>query len=131
MQVIQDSELLIPELTGALDINTVEDVRKVLLTHLKQHSSIAIDLSSVESCDAAGAQLLLALEKSAECAGKPFTVLAVSEALARDCANLGITIAPSAATPSSKDRLQNIETINPKNLAKKRQAKKVGVGADA
>jgi anti-anti-sigma factor len=130
MQVILDKRQFISELTGALDINTVEEVRKVFLAHLEQSPSIVVDLSSIESCDAAGAQLLFALEKSAECAGKPFTVLSVSEAFERDCANLGISIAPSATTSPLKDRPMSSRTRRPK-LAKKKSTKKTEVSADA
>jgi anti-anti-sigma factor len=103
MEVFQEQCESISELTGALDINTVDEVRKILLAHLEQNTSIVVDLSSVASCDAAGAQLLLALEKSAESAGKPFVVLATSEGFARDCANLGITITPSTVQSAAKN----------------------------
>ena len=105
MEVFQEECESISELTGALDINTVDEMRKILLAHLERNTSIVVDLSSVASCDAAGVQLLLALEKSAESAGKPFIVRAISEGFARDSANLGVTItastAPSAASHST------------------------------
>jgi anti-anti-sigma factor len=97
MQVLQDECEIISELTGALDIHTVEEVRAMLLEQLRQNAHIVVDLSSVSSCDAAGAQLLLALEKSAAAANKSFSVLAMSEGFARDCANLGIVIASGTA----------------------------------
>jgi anti-anti-sigma factor len=83
------------QLKGALDINSVDDLRGVLLEHLSQHAAITVDLSMIESCDAAGAQLLMALEKSAESAGKPFAILSLSEMLVQDCADLGIHLAAS------------------------------------
>jgi anti-anti-sigma factor len=77
-------------LTGALDINAAAGVRTALLQYLEQHTCISLDLSQIESCDAAGIQLLLALGKSAEAAGKPLVVVAASDAFTSNSADLGI-----------------------------------------
>jgi anti-anti-sigma factor len=77
-------------LIGELDINAAADLRVALLQHLEQHACISLDLSQIESCDAAGIQLLLALEESAKAAGKPFIVLAASDAFTTSSEELGI-----------------------------------------
>ena len=90
MQIIPDQcdTALIP--IGALDIDAAADVRAAMLRHLEQHECISLDLSQIESCDAAGIQLLIALEKSAKAAGKPFIVVAASDAFTSTSADLGI-----------------------------------------
>ncbi len=81
----------------------------MLLEHLKQDVPIAIDLSSVTSCDAAGAQLLLAMEKSAAAAGKSFSVLAISEGFACDCANLGIAFDSASGQKNLKPAVEDCD----------------------
>jgi len=129
MQVLQDQCETISELTGALDIHTVDAVRTMLLEYLDQNTSIVVDLSSVRSCDAAGAQLLLALEKSAKAAGKSFAILAASEEFARDCANLGIVITSSADARAVKSKPENTGVKKPRSSTKK--TKPVVDGFDA
>lgn len=125
MQILQEQRGVSLELTGALDINTVDEMRGVLLEHLEQHTDIIVDLSRVECCDAAGAQLLIALEKSAESSGKSFSILAISETFVRDCADLGIKIASSTSQADVQGKLTGHGTNKPWNLAKKKSAKKV------
>ena len=100
MEVIQEQSDISLQLNGALDIESVEEMRGVLLGYLEQHAKVVVDLSMVGSCDAAGAQLILALEKGAESSGKPFQLVAVSESVIRDCADIGIMIAPSYTSGS-------------------------------
>jgi anti-anti-sigma factor len=130
MQVFQNRCESALELTGALDINTADEVRKVLLECLEQHTSISVDLSKVESCDAAGVQLLLALEKSTESAGKPFSLVGVSEAFARDCASLGISMVPLADAPSAQETTEVREAKQPntrksRSLSKKKSTQSI------
>jgi anti-anti-sigma factor len=126
MQVLQEQREIFLALKGALDINTADEVRRISLEHLKQHNSVVVDLSLVEGCDAAGAQLLIALEKSAESAGKSFRILSTSKPFDCDCADIGIQFASSASpadSPSNPSR--DRETKKPRNLAKKKSARKV------
>ena len=132
MQVLQEQGEVSLELKGALDINTVDEVRKILLENLAQHDSVAVDLSLVEGCDAAGAQLLIALEKSAESAGKSLSILSVSKPFARDCADIGIQFAAAALPANSEIKpSRDHETKKPRNLAKKKSAKKVVEASNA
>lgn len=128
MQVLQEQCDVSLELAGALDINTADEMRGVLLEYLRQHTDIAVDLSRVESCDAAGAQLLIALEKSAESAGKPFSIFAISDSFVRDYADIGIRFVPSTPPPGGQSKTQGHENKRSRNLTKKKPAKKV-VGA--
>jgi anti-anti-sigma factor len=71
------------QLAGDLDIYNVETIRDTLAALLADGQGLDLDLSGVESCDAAGVQLLLAARRSALEAEKTFsvrtTVLAVTE----------------------------------------------------
>jgi len=92
----QRDTLLIP--TSALDINTAAEVRKSLLEHLERQARISVDLSKIESCDVAGIQLLLAMQRSAMAAGKPFAIVAATNAFTTICAALGISSTQFMAT---------------------------------
>jgi ABC-type transporter Mla MlaB component len=97
MQVIADQCDTALILTGALDNSTVDEVHKALLAHLEHHSRISLNLSQIESCDAAGLQLLIAMQRSAGAAAKPFAVIAPTNAFTTACANLGISSTQFAA----------------------------------
>lgn len=78
-------------LAGALDIYTAEQVRASWLASVAQsEKQIWLDLGGVESCDAAGLQVLLAFEKSSRDAGKSFEIVAVSPVLSQLAAAFGI-----------------------------------------
>lgn len=128
MQLLQERSGVSLDLTGAIDIHTVDGIRTVLLEHLRQEGDIVVDLSRVESCDAAGAQLLIALEKSAESAGKQFSIAATSESFVRDCASIGIQFTASAPPATAQSKSKNPEAKKPRTPAKKRSTKKL-VGA--
>jgi anti-anti-sigma factor len=61
-------------MAGDLDIYSVEQAREALLAHLAEKTGIDLNLDGVETCDAAGMQLLLATHRSAVAAGKAFTI---------------------------------------------------------
>jgi len=97
MQIVQhqcDTVLTLPD---ALDNSTAEEVRKALLAHLEHHAEILLNLSQIERCDAAGVQVLLAMQRSAAAAAKPFAVVATTDALTTVCAALGISSAQFVA----------------------------------
>jgi anti-anti-sigma factor len=91
MQVIPDKYDTVLKLTGSLNNSTADELRKGLLEHLEHHARIALNLSKIETCDASGVQLLLAMQKSAEAADKPFSVVAATDAFTTVCATLGIS----------------------------------------
>jgi anti-anti-sigma factor len=101
MQILQEQHDTCLELTGDLDINTAVEVHKTFLTYLERHARISLDLSQIECCDAAGVQLLLAVQRSAEAAGKPFAVVAATAAFTTVCAALGISSAQFIAATSA------------------------------
>jgi len=91
MQIHQDQRDTPLELAGVLDINTVAEVCKSLLEHLEHQARASLDLSQIESCDAAGIQLLFAMQRSAKAAGKPFAIVAATDVFTTTCAALGIS----------------------------------------
>jgi phospholipid transport system transporter-binding protein len=131
MQLLQNQCESALALTGSLDINSVDEVYKVLLKHLEQNDSISVDLSQIESCDTAGAQLLLALGKSTESSGKPFAVVAASEAFVRDCAGLGISMATLAPSPMAQKKPEDMGTKKNRNHSKKKSTQNVAESANA
>jgi anti-anti-sigma factor len=74
-------------LAGALEIHHIEAARDALLNHVESSQSLKLDLSGVESCDAAGLQLLLAARVSARVAGKAFAICASAPAV-EECGRL-------------------------------------------
>lgn len=58
------------ELSGRLTINEVDEIKKVLIDAFGGAGGLCLDASGLESVDAAGVQLLVALRHSAHQAGK-------------------------------------------------------------
>jgi anti-anti-sigma factor len=63
-------------LAGDLDIYSADSARQTLLDHLTDKVGIELDLAGIETCDAAGMQLLLAARRSALAAGKTLALRA-------------------------------------------------------
>jgi len=101
MQIVQDQRYTSLELAGILDINTTEEVHKALLAHFERHDRISLDLSQIESCDAAGVQLLLAAQRSGEASGKSFGVVGATDTFTAVCAALGIPSEQLIAAPGT------------------------------
>lgn len=80
-------------LTGLLHIDTVDDLHKCLMDHVAGRGAISLDVSEIESCDAAGLQLLLALKRSADASNKTFAIVAASDALTAIAGRLGVSAA--------------------------------------
>ena len=91
MQILQEQHDTPLQLTGNLDVNAAAEVHRALLTHLEHSLGISLDLSQIENCDAAGVQLLIAMQRSAEAVGKPFAVITATDAFTMVCASLGIS----------------------------------------
>ncbi len=77
---------------GPLTINSVEQLQAALALYASQNSSLELDLSNVDSCDAAGLQLLYSLRKSAADLGKQLSICAVSEPVTTLATALGLPI---------------------------------------
>ena len=86
--------------TGALDIYEVESTRATLIAHLAGQDGLLLDLKAVNTCDAAGAQLLCAAELEARQSGKSFVIK--PSACIRECfEQLGLPLT-SFAIPSAQ-----------------------------
>lgn len=70
MNITVEKSLGALRLSGALEIHDAPAVQKFLLESLAEGADLAVDLSQVNACDAAGAQLLCAARISAGKAGK-------------------------------------------------------------
>lgn len=84
-------------LAGDLDIYHVEAAREALLAGLTTRPSLELDLSGVETCDAAGLQLLIATQRSAVAAGKSFSLVTPAPAVDQCRELLGLP--PQTLTP--------------------------------
>lgn len=78
------------KIAGTLDIYAAAALRDALAQCLSRQSALAVDLSGVEACDFVALQLLCSSRKSAEAAGKPFALIAVSEAFVQTGSSLGL-----------------------------------------
>jgi anti-anti-sigma factor len=78
--------------TGTLQINDSEELRKEILRELNALPGLVLDLSAVDDCDAASMQLLCALQKSARRAGKTFRIFEPSNAMRECSAILGLSL---------------------------------------
>ena len=72
---------------GDLDIYNVEATRERLLDHLADKAGLELDLAGVETCDAAGLQLLVSARRSAVAGGKLFRILNPAPAV-KQCGEL-------------------------------------------
>jgi anti-anti-sigma factor len=81
------------KIAGHMRIDEVDSLKSALSQYVLNEPRLALDLSAVEYCDAAGLQLLLAAEKTAAHLHKPFALNAVSEAVTNSAAALGLTLA--------------------------------------
>jgi len=77
---------------GDLHISDAEELRSTLLDKLAASPALVLDLSGVDSCDAASFQLLCSLQKSAQRDGKKFHISATSVAIREASASLGLSL---------------------------------------
>jgi len=87
-------------LVGHLDIYNVGDAPEALLKHLASKPGLELDLGGVESCDAAGIQLLLAARRSAGAAGKTFSIHTPTPAV-QECSKL-LGLSPDIWQPNTR-----------------------------
>lgn len=85
------------KISGTLDIDAANALREALLDCFLHQPEVAahslqVDLSGVDTCDAAALQVLLAARKDASAAGTAFRVNAPSQAVTETAAALGLSI---------------------------------------
>ena len=78
---------------GAMSICNAAALHAELVSCLKQHESLSIDLSMVSECDASGVQILLAARKSSEAAGSPFRLTRSSASVDDAIVRAGLELA--------------------------------------
>jgi anti-anti-sigma regulatory factor len=88
----QDKTTGILRIAGHLRIDEVGPLKSALCQYVLNEPKLDLDLSAVDSCDAAGLQLLLAAEKTAAHLGKPYSLQSVSDAVTQSAAALGLTL---------------------------------------
>lgn len=91
MQVTRDASEQVLILAGSLDIRVVEKTRAALLEYLQADLNPVIDLSQITDCDTPGLQLIFSAKQTAERLGKPFSFVAVSEAIRMAIEDLGLS----------------------------------------
>jgi anti-anti-sigma factor len=77
-------------LTGALGVYQADAVRKALLDFLATGTDLVLDLAQVASCDAAGAQLLWSVRRTAMESGKTIRFERASQPLRNSWNRLGL-----------------------------------------
>jgi len=80
------------KLAGSLDIAAADELRARLAHYVAAAAEPVIDLSAVEHCDVAGAQLLWAALRTAAHGNKRLTLTGWPEAMERAAASLGLPI---------------------------------------
>ena len=90
LSIEQGEEPALLQLRGSLDIYEAESAAKAFRMHLATSAALALDVSGVLSCDAAGAQVLCAAKRSTLEAGRSFVIRRHSPAVAACFARLGL-----------------------------------------
>jgi len=103
MTLDKDNSTGVLKISGTLDIDTANSLREALLNCFLVQSEVAVDLSAVDECDAAGLQVLLAGQRDAACLGKIFHVHGAPAAVSATAAALGLPV-PGSAKTLNEDR---------------------------
>jgi anti-anti-sigma factor len=90
MEIIRQHEGVV-QVTGDLHISEAEQLRSALLRELRDAPAMTLELSGVDSCDAATLQILFSLRKSAERDGKHLNVSAPSAGMRETASILGVS----------------------------------------
>jgi anti-anti-sigma factor len=80
------------KLEGPLNIGSAEALLEVMGRYASQASHLRLDLSGIETCDAAGLQLLCSLRNGAVASGKSLRLVAVSEPFTALAQALGVPV---------------------------------------
>ncbi|WP_321472963.1 STAS domain-containing protein [uncultured Paludibaculum sp.] len=91
MEILQTAVDREWKVRGAVEIADVEELHDALCGVVGGHPNSMVDLSEVESCDAASMQLLCSAVKTAERLGGRLTLKAPSDAVEACCAVLGLS----------------------------------------
>jgi len=76
---------------GDLHISEVDELKSALLHEYAAAPALVLDLSGVDSCDAASLQVLCSLRKSADRDGKELRISALSVAMREASSILGLS----------------------------------------
>lgn len=88
---------------GPLTISSVEELHEVLTRYASREPNLVLDLSGVETCDAAGLQLLCSLRRSAAALGKRLRISTVSEPFTTLASALGLPVESLTLTAGRSD----------------------------
>jgi anti-anti-sigma factor len=100
LQITLQRETNTIEFAGDLDIYNAEAARDALVEQLAGEHGLALDCRRVETCDAAGMQLLVAARRSALAVGKAFSMQAPAPAIEK-CAEL-LGLPPQTLQPLTR-----------------------------
>jgi anti-anti-sigma factor len=91
------------KLGGALEIGAADLLRDCLRDYFQRQPKYLLDLSEVNSCDAAALQLLLAARQTAARSGRSFRLSGISTAVGETAAALGVSIEEPASSACAGD----------------------------
>jgi phospholipid transport system transporter-binding protein len=100
MEIVRQREGAV-QVTGELHIGDAEQLRSALARELMAATALVVDLSGVDSCDAASMQLFCSLRKSAERDGKQLQILEPSTAMCETSAIIGLSLEDLTHIPKS------------------------------
>jgi anti-anti-sigma regulatory factor len=96
MEVTTDESGHTMLLSGALCIDTAQELRAALRHQLQGEGPVVLNLSNVTECDAAALQLLISARKTAEAVGRVLEFSGVSEQIRAHSAGLGLPLFDTA-----------------------------------
>ena len=99
MRVSSDESGRVLNVAGDLEISVAEALRSALRDYVLQHAEVILDLTAVESCDAAALQLIWSARKMAEQHAKRFDIAGMSPAVEQTCAALGFSLGEAWRSP--------------------------------
>ena len=103
MQLTQTQDGDVLKIAGTLDISVADSLREALTNSFHRYGVIRVDLSDVETCDTAALQLLYSARQSAARDQAIFQITALSPAIAKTIAALGLQVDDLTAGVPSGD----------------------------
>lgn len=92
MQITKDSSGNGLAIAGDLSIGVAAELQAALREYLQEVPEPVLELSGVESCDAAGFQCFYSASRTAEKAGKGLNVAGIPEAMRATAEELGLDL---------------------------------------
>lgn len=92
MQTTTDESGGVLKLAGELGIYETGQLHQTLVDALNKASSLTLDLSEVEACDASALQLLYSARITAERSGKSIKIRGASQPVLATCETLGVPV---------------------------------------